>query len=219
MTEAPLPAALLNASLPQTPDEIYQESFAIIARETGLKKGILQDDIKMRLIHACGDVDILKDIRIKGDLQAGISALKGGCDIFTDVEMVKKGIIEKAFYHADTRVKCGLKNIKKIPKNALIPTRSAVGMALNSDKMGGQIVIIGNAPTALEQLIHGIKHENWQIPALIIAMPVGFVGAVESKDHLYNWQDAPDYITLLGRKGGSAIASAAINAINLWIKS
>ena len=106
-----------------------------------------------------------------------------------------------------------------VPEHALIPTRSAEGMVVNAEKMGGQIVIIGNAPTALERLIHGIKYENWPRPALIIGIPVGFVGAVESKQHLHGWENAPDYITLLGRKGGSAIASAAINAINLWMQA
>lgn len=196
------------------PDEIYQRSFEIIGQEVDLST--MPPDIAPiaeRVIHACGMPEILPDLRITPDLAKAVStALLSGAPIFVDAEMLKSAIIPRMLPTA-TQVICTLNNpdAAKIGKAKNI-TRSAAGVELWAEKAKGAVVVIGNAPTALFRLLELID-EGAVKPAAIIAFPVGFVGAAESKQELYKNPRGIPYATLLGRKGGTAMAGAAINAI------
>ena len=196
------------------PDEIYRKSFEIINKEVDLSK--LPFDIAPiaeRIIHACGMPEILGDLRISPDLASTVStALLNGAAIFVDAEMLKSAIIPRML-PAHTDVICTLNDPQaaKIGKAKNI-TRSAAGVELWADKVKNAIVVIGNAPTALFRLLELID-EGMAKPAAIIAFPVGFVGAAEAKQELHNNPRAIAYATLLGRKGGTAMAGAAVNAI------
>ena len=196
------------------PDEIYQKSFEIIGNEVDLS--ILPHDIAPiaeRVIHSCGMPEILPDLRLSDDLAKAVSsALLNGASIFVDAEMLKSAIIPRML-PTQTEVICTLNNpdAAKIGKAKNI-TRSAAAVELWGDKMSGAVVVIGNAPTALFRLLE-LLDEGAPKPAAIIAFPVGFVGAAESKQELHNNPRNIPYATLLGRKGGTAMAGAAINAI------
>jgi len=200
------------------PDEIYQKSFEIIGQEVDLS--VMPADIAPiaeRVIHACGMPEILADLRISDDLaQAVREALLDGAAIFIDAEMLRSAIIPRML-PAETEVICTLNNpaAAKIGKARNI-TRSAAAVELwtqmSPDRLTGAVVVIGNAPTALFRLLELID-EGRAKPAAIIAFPVGFVGAAESKEELHNNPRHIPYATLLGRKGGTAMAGAAINAI------
>jgi precorrin-8X/cobalt-precorrin-8 methylmutase len=195
------------------PDAIYAESFAIIREEADLSRfsGAIRDMV-VRMIHACGMVDIVGDIRIGGDPAAAASAaLAAGAPIFCDAEAVRAAIISRNLKGNDLIV---MLNDARTPEMALRleTTRSAAAVELWRDRLGGAIVVIGNAPTALFHLIEMIE-AGAPKPAAIIATPVGFVGAAESKSALAASMLGVPFITLLGRRGGSAIAAAALNAI------
>ena len=164
------------------------------------------------MVHACADPTIADDFRCSEDAQtAGKTALKAGAPILCDCTMVQQGIIASRLYN-NTLV-CTLNS----PETAAIAqekqtTRSAAAVTLWRKYLLGSIVIIGNAPTALFQLLDMLA-EDAPRPALIIGMPVGFVGAEESKQALHSLPHDIPYMTLLGRKGGSAIAAAALNGL------
>ncbi|MBE9555385.1 MAG: precorrin-8X methylmutase [Proteobacteria bacterium] len=196
------------------PVAIYAESFAAIGRETDLSR-IPEDlhPLALRIVHACGDPAVLKHMSWSpGAGRAGREALELGATILCDSRMVAAGIIRKKLPGAN-QVLCTLGDME-VPDMAkrLETTRSAAAVELWRDELGGAVVTIGNAPTALFHLLEGIA-TGWPKPALILGFPVGFVGAAESKEALV--QDAGDipYVTLLGRAGGSAIAAAAVNAL------
>ncbi len=196
------------------PVAIYAESFAAIRRETDLSR-IPEDlhPLALRIVHACGDPAVLKHMSWSpGAGRAGREALELGATILCDSRMVAAGIIRKKLPGAN-QVLCTLGDVE-VPDMAkrLETTRSAAAVELWRDELGGAVVTIGNAPTALFHLLEGIA-TGWPKPALILGFPVGFVGAAESKEALV--QDAGDipYVTLLGRAGGSAIAAAAVNAL------
>ena len=196
------------------PDEIYRRSFATVRREANLD-GFSESasNVVIRLIHACGMTDIASDVRIsKGAVEAGQVALSAGKPIFVDAEMVGAGIIRKRL-HNNNPVVCTL-NDSAVPDRAkdLGTTRSAAAVDLWGDKMDGAIVVFGNAPTALFRLLEVLAEDGPQ-PALILGFPVGFIGAAESKEALLTHATDVPYMTLLGRRGGSAIAAAAVNAI------
>lgn len=166
-----------------------------------------------RIIHAAGDPEYAKVIRIHTDaIAAGRQALKAGCDIFCDVEMVRTGINKRRLAEYGGAVHCLIadETIAVTAKQAGI-TRSMAAMRAFGERMHGAVVAIGNAPTALFETLAIIKETNIR-PALIIGVPVGFVGASESKDLLAEISPVP-YITVLGNKGGSPIAAAATNAL------
>ena len=166
-----------------------------------------------RIIHAAGDPDYASIIKIHPEaIAAGLAALKNGCDIFCDVEMVRTGINKRRLAELGGQAYCLVadETVAREAKAAGI-TRSMAAMRKFGDKLNGAIVAIGNAPTALFEVLAMIKENNVK-PALIVGVPVGFVGAAESKELLHATAPVP-YITVLGNKGGSPIAAASVNAV------
>lgn len=195
------------------PAEIYKQSFATVEREAGLEKLPAEmRPVATRLIHSCGMVDIIDDLEFSENaVKNGKAALLSGCAIYTDVEMVKAGIIER-FMPASYKLICTL-NDERVPDHAkqIGNTRSAAAVDF-WDELEGAIVVIGNAPTALFRLLERIEGGAPK-PALIIGIPVGFIGAVESKQALGSNTSDLDFITVHGRRGGSAMASSVLNAL------
>ena len=211
---------MTRLSYERDPAEIYRQSFATIENEVDFSK--LPNDmvpVAVRLIHACGMTNIVDDLAYSQNAVAvGKEALAEGCSIFTDVEMVKSGIIQK-FLPADNQLTCSL-NDAEVPELAkqIGNTRSAAAVERWGDKLEGAIVVIGNAPTALFHLFE-LLDEGAPKPTLIIGIPVGFVGAVESKIELAENSRGCEFITVHGRRGGSAIAAAVLNAIAVGVTS
>ncbi|MBC8014676.1 MAG: precorrin-8X methylmutase [Sporomusaceae bacterium] len=166
-----------------------------------------------RIIHAAGDPDYSKVIEIHPDaIQAGCDALAAGCDIFCDVEMVRTGINKTRLAEYGGTVHCLIGDEQvAITAKELGITRSMVAMRTFGERLHGSIIAIGNAPTALFEVLKMMEETNIR-PALIIGVPVGFVGAAESKDFLAETSKVP-YITVRGNKGGSPIAAATTNAL------
>ena len=206
-----------------SPDEIYQKSFSMIRKITDFGN-LTQSEVEVavRLIHACGMPEIVQNLRFSPNaINAGKEALKSGKQIFVDSKMVKAGIIRKNLKYGNP-ITCSLNKIRSKNKVLTNPqgrevTRSAMAVELWKDDLAGCIVIIGNAPTALFRLLEMIN-SGCPLPSLILGFPVGFVGAAESKEALTISSCGVPYITLLGRRGGSAIAAASINAISSQTK-
>jgi precorrin isomerase len=196
------------------PEEIYRRSFAKVRAESAL--GDLPPQIAglaERLIHACGMPDILADLRFTAEVaEAGRAALAAGAPVIADCRMVAEGVI-RARLPAENQVLCPLSD-PAVPALAAAgqTTRSAAAVGLWCPLMAGAVVAIGNAPTALFRLLE-ILDEGAPPPAAILAFPVGFIGAAESKEALVARAAAVPYITLLGRRGGSPLAAAAVNAL------
>ncbi|GAL94343.1 MAG: precorrin-8X methylmutase [Microcystis wesenbergii TW10] len=195
-------------------EEIYRKSFAIIRAETNWEN--LPDDlapVAVRLIHSCGMTDITKDLEASPDaVKIGRNALAGGAAILCDSQMVANGIT-KARLPKDNPIICTL-NHPEVTELArqINNTRSAAALELWRPHLAGAVVAIGNAPTALFRLLE-LLDQNVAKPALILGFPVGFVGAAESKIELATNSRGVPFITLHGRRGGSAIAAAAVNAL------
>lgn len=196
------------------PDAIYAQSFSVIRREADLLSLPVElRDVAVRMIHACGMVDLVNDI--VGDAKvvgAVLRALRAGAPILCDAEMVRAGIISR-YLTGDNEIVV-LVHDTRTPALAqkLGTTRSAAAVELWRDRMAAAVVVIGNAPTALFHLL-AMLNAGAPKPAAIIATPVGFVGATESKALLAEGRHGIPFLTVLGRRGGSAIASAAFNAI------
>lgn len=196
------------------PAAIYRQSFEIVRRETELSH--LPETMKpvaIRLVHACGMTDIVSDLVFSNDAaKIGRDALVNGACVFTDVEMVVHGIIRSRLPMANDVI-CTL-NRPEVSELAstMRTTRSAAAVSLWNNRLEGSIVVIGNAPTALFQLLQSIA-EGGPKPALVIGFPVGFVGAAESKEALAKNPFGLPYIALKGRRGGSAMAAAVVNAL------
>lgn len=197
------------------PAEIYRQSFATVEREAELGKlPDIMRAVATRLIHSCGMIDVLDDLEFsKNAVEAGNQSLGGGKPIYTDVEMVKAGIIEK-FLPAKNKLICTL-NEPQIPNHAkqIGNTRSAAAVDFWDD-LEGSIVVIGNAPTALFRLLERVE-EGAPKPALVIGIPVGFIGAAESKQALSKNASGLEFITVHGRRGGSAMASSVVNGLTV----
>ena len=194
-------------------NEIEQESFRIIEQETvGYEFPPDQWKIVRRMIHASADFDYLSSVRFHTDaIVAGMNAIKSGCRIITDMEMVRAGINKKLLNPFGCEVLCFINNpevISMAEKNQKTRAESAVELAV--DVMEGGIYVIGNAPTALLRLLGFVEKGNAH-PALIIGFPVGFVNAAEAKERLL--ESKCPYVTNVGRKGGSAVAVSAVNAL------
>ena len=192
------------------PAAIYRRSFEIIRAETDFS-GLPPDaePVATRIVHACGMPEVVMDLRISdGFVSAARGAISAGKPIFVDAEMVRHGIIGK-----DLDIVCTL-NDPRAREIGLASgnTRSAAAVTLWGDRLDGAIEVIGNAPTALFALLEMID-KGAARPAAIIAFPVGFVGAAESKDALHANPRGIPYATLLGRRGGSAMAAAVVNAL------
>ena len=196
------------------PQAIYRQSFATIRAEADLA-GIAgsERDIAVRMIHACGMTDIAVDIRISAGLAEAVkAAIDGGAPVFTDCEMARHGIIRKALPGA-TEIICTLNDPRARAEGLLKnTTRSAAAVSVWAGRLSGAVCVIGNAPTALFALLEMLDAGSPK-PAAIIGCPVGFVGAAESKAELHRDPRGIPYATVLGRRGGSAIASAAFNAV------
>ncbi|NEQ36612.1 MAG: precorrin-8X methylmutase [Okeania sp. SIO3I5] len=195
-------------------EEIYRKSFAMIRSEANLESlPIDLANVAVRLIHACGMTDILEDLETSPDaVQIGRAALIKGATILCDAQMVANGIIRHRL-PANNQVICTL-NYPEVPEIAqrIKNTRSATAVELWKPLIDGSVVAIGNAPTALFHLLE-LLDEGMAKPALILGFPVGFVGAAESKAELATNNRGVPFITLHGRRGGSAIAAAAVNAL------
>lgn len=196
------------------PAAIYALSFATVRTEARLDRFAPDmQPVITRLIHACGMVEIADRLAYSPDASAaGRKALTSGAPILCDCEMVFAGIIRRNL-PADNPVIVTLNN-PSVPALAqdIGNTRSAAAVELWADHIAGAVVAIGNAPTALFHLLE-LLDAGWPKPALIIGLPVGFVGAAESKAELAANPRGVPFITLRGRKGGSAMASAAVNAL------
>ncbi len=196
------------------PAAIYAASFATVRAEARLERfePALQA-LAIRLIHACGMIDVADRLAASpGAAEAGRLALATGAPILCDCAMVAAGIVGRSL-PADNAVTVTL-NDPGVPARAqaLGTTRSAAAVDLWAPHISGAVVAIGNAPTALFHLLERLD-EGWPPPALILGFPVGFVGAAESKAELAERPRGAAFVTLRGRRGGSAMASAAVNAL------
>lgn len=194
--------------------EIYRRSFATIRAEADLS-GLPEDvaRVVVRMIHACGMTDLPEDVRFSADVvTAARGALQRGAPILCDAKMVASGVT-RARLPAKNEVLCTL-DAPETPGLAkeLGTTRSAAAVELWRDRIEGAVVAVGNAPTTLFHLFEKLD-AGWPKPAAIVGLPVGFIGAAESKDELVRNSRGVPYLTLLGRRGGSAMAVAALNAL------
>ncbi|MBF2018003.1 MAG: precorrin-8X methylmutase [Rivularia sp. T60_A2020_040] len=198
----------------RNPQEIYNRSFSMIRAEANLESlPIDLVPLAVRIIHSCGMTDIVTDLAASPQaVNIAIKALAAGKPILCDAEMVAKGIIQRRL-PADNRVICTL-NYPEVPELAksIGNTRSAAAVELWKPDLENAIAVIGNAPTALFHLLE-LLDAGFPKPAVILGFPVGFVGAAESKAALAADSRGVPFVTLHGRRGGSAIAAAAVNAL------
>ncbi len=198
----------------RNPQAIEDRSFEMIRACTDLRGfDPQQAQVAMRVVHTCGLPDVTQHLRFTGNaVPAGCAALAAGNVVLCDVEMIVRGISQRFI---DNPVQCYL-NADDIAQKVTHSgqTRSMAALDYWQSQLGGAIAVIGNAPTALFRLLE-ILHAGAAKPALVVAVPVGFVGAAESKQALWETCETLglEAITLLGRQGGSAIASAVINAL------
>ncbi len=194
--------------------EIYRQSFATIRAEADLAR--FPDDVArvvVRLIHTCGQVDVADHVAYSDDVVVRAhAALVAGAPVLCDSSMVAAGITKSRLPAGNQVV--SLVADERAPELAerLGSTRSAAGVDLWADRLGGAVVAIGNAPTALFHLLNMLEDKDCPRPAAIIGCPVGFVGAAESKAALMADPPAPA-LSVEGRLGGSAITVAAVNAL------
>jgi precorrin-8X/cobalt-precorrin-8 methylmutase len=197
---------------------IYADSFATIRREARFDR--LPDDaerLAVRMVHGCGQVDLVDDLVVHPDLvPAARTALETGAPILTDAHMVAAGVT-RARLPRENEVVCLLRD-PRVPDlaRAFGTTRSAAAVSLWADRLDGAVVAIGNAPTALFHLLE-LLLDGAPRPAAVVGVPVGFVGAAESKDALATFADDHGvdvpFLTVRGRRGGSALAASALNAL------
>lgn len=196
------------------PEEIYRRSFAAVRAATdlsGVPEALVA--VVLRLVHACGEPEIARDLAWGGDAcTASKFALDAGAPIIVDCAMVGSGIIRRRL-PAENEVICTLVD-PRVPGLAQdqATTRSAAAVSLWCAHLEGAVVAIGNAPTALFRLLEELQ-DGAPRPAAILGFPVGFIGAAESKEALIEADLGIPYLTLRGRRGGSALAAAAVNAL------
>jgi precorrin-8X/cobalt-precorrin-8 methylmutase len=193
--------------------EIYRRSFAIIRAEADLSRfSGTAERVVVRMIHACGMTDLPRDVDLSPEFaEVAEAALKCGAPILCDAKMVANGIT-RARLPASNEVICTLDD-PRVPALAaeLGNTRSATAMELWRERLEGALVVFGNAPTALFHLLEMLD-AGAPMPAAVIGIPVGFIGAAESKEALARDGRVP-YLVVHGRRGGSAMAAAAVNAL------
>ena len=194
--------------------EIYRRSFETIRAEADLE-GLdpVLERVVVRMIHACGMVDLASDVACsQGFGEAAQSALRAGAPILCDTGMVAAGVTRSRL-PAENEVVCTLSDPRVAELAASMrTTRTAAALELWRDRLDGSLVVVGNAPTALFRLLE-IVEEGGARPAAVIGIPVGFIGAAESKLALSEHPAALEYVVVHGRRGGSAIAVAAVNAL------
>ena len=198
------------------PDEITRRSFATVEAEAGLSRlPPALRPIATRLVHACGMVDIVGDLRATPDaVAAGVEALGAGAPILVDCRMVDVGVTRRYLPPGVTvHHELAAPDLAALARSRGT-TRSAAAVDRWLSRLAGAVVAIGNAPTALFRLLE-LLDAGAAKPALILAFPVGFVGAAESKQAVLDAGSGVPFITLLGRRGGSAMAAAAVNALAL----
>ncbi len=197
-----------------TPQEIEARSFAIIDAEIPEPRPFSGGlwEVARRCVHTLGDTEIVADLRLSRDgLAAGVAALRRGCTVYTDTRMAAAGLPLRRLTPLGVTVTplMGLPGLEEISRRRGV-TRSRAGIDMIADRLAGQIMVIGNAPTALLALLEALS-QGAPAPALVVGMPVGFVNAAQSKELLR--QSPWPHFTLLGRKGGSAVAAACVNAL------
>ncbi|MBO32824.1 MAG: precorrin-8X methylmutase [Rhodospirillaceae bacterium] len=199
------------------PTEIYRVSFAAIRREVDLSPFPKQlHNLVLRMVHAVAQPEITENIAWRGDAAtAALSAINEGAAILADANMVMAGIM-KDRVTSDSPVICMLRD-ESVPALAqnLGTTRSAAAVELWRPHLAGAVVTIGNAPTALFHLLEMLTDRDCPRPAAILAFPVGFIGAAESKQALIDSNIDVPFVTLKGRQGGTPLAAAAVNSILL----
>jgi precorrin-8X/cobalt-precorrin-8 methylmutase len=196
------------------PDTIYRQSFdaiGMLEELQGLDAGFR--DVAIRIVHACGMPEIVEDLRHSdGFLLAGRRALERGAPILCDVESVRSGIISRLLpANCVTHCRIDTPQIRALAKRENT-TRAAAQIDQWGEFVAGSILVVGNAPTALFRVLENAANGGPK-PALILGFPVGFVGAAESKAELATDSRGIPFLTLLGRRGGSAMAAAAMNAV------
>ena len=194
--------------------EIYRRSFATIRAEADLDRfDPVLERVVVRMIHACGMVDLAGDVAASPGFGAvAQSALRDGAPILCDTSMVAAGVTRSRL-PADNDVVCTLSDPAVAELAARMgTTRTAAAMELWRDRLEGSLVVVGNAPTALFRLLE-IVADGGPRPAAVIGIPVGFIGAAESKLALAEHPAALEHLVVHGRRGGSAIAVAAVNAL------
>ena len=194
--------------------EIYRQSFATIRGKADLSRLSPQEaQVAVRMIHSCGMVDLVADIEFSvGAVVKARTALQGGAPILCDVQMVASGVSRRRL-PADNDVLCTLSDPRVADLARKIGnTRTAASVELWGNQLDGAVVAIGNSPTALFHLLDLLRDSDIR-PAVIIGIPVGFIGAAESKQALADNDLGLDYIVVHGTRGGSAITCGALNAI------
>lgn len=196
--------------------EIYRRSFATIRREAALG-GLdpILERVAVRMIHACGMVDLAEDIRASAGFGAAAqAALRAGAPILCDTSMVAAGVT-RARLPAGNDVVCTLSEpVVADLARSLETTRSAAAIELWRERLSGSLVVVGNAPTVLFRLLELVAElDSAALPAAVIGVPVGFIGAAESKLALEGSDAGLEYLVVRGRRGGSAMAAAAVNAL------
>jgi precorrin-8X/cobalt-precorrin-8 methylmutase len=194
--------------------EIYRRSFAMIRAEADLARVPADLEVAaVRMVHACGMVDLVDDLDWSpGAGDAVRVALRGGAEVFTDSMMLANGITRRRL-PAGNALRCTLDDDDVVARaNATATTRSAAAVDAWVPHLAGAVVAIGNAPTALFRLLE-LLEEPIARPAAIIGVPVGFIGAAESKLALARGAHGVPFLTVHGRRGGSAVAAAAVNAL------
>lgn len=193
---------------------IYRESFATIRAECDFSALPADaETVAVRMVHASGDTDLVRDLDIHpGLVEAARTALAGGAPIVCDATMVAAGVT-RARLPKDNEVVCRLRD-PAVPALATAwgTTRSAAAVSLWADRLEGAVVAIGNAPTALFHLLEWMA-DGGPRPAAVVGVPVGFIGSAESKRALVDFRPAVPYLVVHGRRGGSAMAAAAVNAL------
>lgn len=196
--------------------EIYRRSFATIRAESNLERFSPDEDrVAVRMIHASGSTDLADDIVFSpGACSAAMAALQGGAPILVDTKMVASGIT----WHrlpADNEIVCLVRDEAVADlANKIGNTRTAAAVQMWGERIDGAVLAIGNAPTALFHLLEILHNAPWR-PAVVLGMPVGFIGAAESKEALIANDLGLEYIAVRGRRGGSAITCGALNALTL----
>ncbi|WP_313566230.1 precorrin-8X methylmutase [Mobilicoccus sp.] len=194
--------------------EIYRRSFATIRAEADLARFTPDEErVAVRMIHAAGEVDLAEDIVFSpGATDAAQGALRAGAPILCDVNMVASGVT-RARLPADNDVVCLLREPGVAERaREIANTRTAAAVEMWGERIDGAVLAFGNAPTALFHLLELLRDKPWR-PAVVLGIPVGFIGAAESKDALVENDLGLEYVTVRGRRGGSAITCGAINAL------
>ncbi|MSU90713.1 precorrin-8X methylmutase [Rhodobacteraceae bacterium 2CG4] len=200
------------------PKAIYAQSFATVRGEAALDRFAADEaELAVRLIHACGMVDVAETlVAAPGVVAAARAALASGAPVICDCRMVAGGVIRRGLPGNEVVTAIDDPRVPDLART-IGNTRSAAATELLADRLGGAVVAIGNAPTALFRLLE-LLDEGADMPAAIFGFPVGFVGAAESKAELAAHPRGVPFATLPGRRGGSAMAAAAVNAAALGLR-